>query len=87
MKNLLWFALGAGAVYLYLMNRKKKCDCKENEVLKEEIKATINSSIPRPSVHPNILKNRATFNELRATYNDSEVATVAPSIKAPIGIF
>lgn len=86
MKNLLWFALGAGAVYLYLMNRKKKCS-DSKEVLKEEIKATINSSMPRPSVNPNILKNRVTFNELRATYNDSEAATVAPSIKAPIGIF
>lgn len=86
MKNLLWFALGAGAVYLFMTSRKKeKKDAKE--VLKEEIKATINSSMPRQSVHPNILKNRATFNELRAVYNDSEAATVAPSIKAPIGIF
>lgn len=85
MKNLLWFALGAGAVYLYMTSRKK--DKKEaKEVLREEvIKAQSNPNTPK--VHPNIMKNRATFNDLRAVYNDSEAATVAPSIKAPIGIF
>lgn len=86
MKNLLFFALGAGAVYVLLMNRKKKCDCNK-EVLREEIKASMRATNPGPSVPPNILKNRATFNDLRAVFNDSEAATVAPSIKAPIGIF
>jgi len=85
MKNLLFFALGAGAAYYLLAMRKKKCDCKE--VLREEMKATIKAQNPGPSVHPNIAKNRATFQDLRAVYNDSEAATVAPSIKAPIGIF
>lgn len=85
MKNLLFFALGAGAAYYLLAMRKKKCDCKE--VMKEELKATIRAQNPGPSVPPNILKNRATFNDLRAVFNDSEAATVAPSIKAPIGIF
>lgn len=85
MKNLLWFALGAGAVYLFMTSRKKeKKDIKE--VLREEVVKAQNNPT-QPKVHPNIMKNRATFNELRAVYNDSEAATVAPSIKAPIGIF
>jgi hypothetical protein len=85
MKNLLFFVLGAGAAYYLLQMQKKKCKC--NEVLKEELKATIKAQNPGPSMHPNIAKNRATFQDLRAVYNDSEAATVAPSIKAPIGIF
>lgn len=86
MKNLLFFAIGAGAVYLLMMNKKKKCGCEDKEVLREELKATIKPN-PRPNVHPNILKNRATFQELRERFNDSESATVAPSINAKIGIF
>ena len=80
MKNLLWFAAGAGVVYLVLMNRKKKnCGCKDAAAA--AIIAAQNNT-PVDNTPPNILKNRETFQSMRGNFDSQEASTVAPSINA-----
>lgn len=80
MKNLLWFAAGAGVVYLLLMNRKKKsCGCKDAATAAALVAAQVK---PVDNTPPNILKNRETFQSMRGYFNSEEASTVAPSINA-----
>jgi hypothetical protein len=73
------------ALYMKWLEKERK-----KKAQKVEVKAVVNDAIVnarRNNPNNSLPNNREAFNIMRKDFNAEESATVAPSIKAKIGIF